>query len=175
VNAYRCVVKYRLDKDKIVVLNLLLKGKKVFSSSPITREHSCGVHQSDFMHENEHDDACIHGDLYTSICIIMCRLCVKYVKFFLHDCDSFMAYDSLVSMLVHWKMLEMMIFKEVSKIMALKKVLKMERKETKEWMKRERVERSKYVLLGLRGGVCMSSIRLNGCSNKAWIRADSSI
>ena len=79
------------------------------------------------MHENEHDDACIHGDLYTSICIIMCRLCVKYVKFFLHDCNSFMAYDSLVSMLVHWKMLEMMIFKEVSKIMAFKMILKMER------------------------------------------------
>ena len=136
MNAYWCVVKHRLHKDKIMVLNLLLKGKKVFSSSPITREHSCGVHQSDFMHENEHDDACIHGGLYTSICIIMCRLCVKYVKFFLHDCHSFMAYDSLVSMLVHWKMLEMMIFKEVSKIMALKKVLKMERKETKEWMKR---------------------------------------
>jgi hypothetical protein len=73
VNAYWCVVKHRLHKDKIVVLNLLLKGKKVFSSSPITRERSCGVHQSDFMHENEHDDACIHGDLYTSICIIMCR------------------------------------------------------------------------------------------------------
>ncbi len=59
---------------------------------------------------------------------------MKYVKFFLHDCDSFMAYDSLVSMLVHCKMLEMMIFKEVHKIMAFKMVLKMERKETKEWM-----------------------------------------
>ena len=52
MNAYWCVVKHRLHKDKKNVLNLLLKGKKVFSSSPITREHSCGVHQSNFMHEN---------------------------------------------------------------------------------------------------------------------------